>query len=115
MGAIDGKSARSSQRLSLARRAAISKTLLDLNEGKISVKSEGKNRGASFTVELAAFKTPEATPKVSVPGNGSLPASLQGLLVDVSPDQARRLPEARRRLARNRLVAFEATGSIEHT
>ena len=82
MGAIDGKSARSSQRLSLARRAAISKTLLDLHEGKISVKSERKNRGASFTVELAAFKTPEATPKVSGPGNGSLPASLQVLLVD---------------------------------
>jgi PAS domain S-box-containing protein len=61
---------------------AISKTLLDLHGGAISVKSEGKNRGASFRVALAALATPEVAPKISVPGNGSLPASLQVLIVD---------------------------------
>jgi PAS domain S-box-containing protein len=61
---------------------AISKTLVDLHGGSISVTSEGKNRGASFTVALAAHATPEVTPKISVPGNGSLPASLQVLIVD---------------------------------
>lgn len=61
---------------------AISKTLLELHGGAISVKSEGKNRGASFRVVLAALATPEVTPKTSVPGNGSLPATLQVLIVD---------------------------------
>lgn len=61
---------------------AISKTLLDLHDGTITVESEGKNRGASFRVALQAFKTPEVTPKLSVAGNGSLPASLQVLIVD---------------------------------
>ncbi|MCA1659509.1 MAG: PAS domain S-box protein, partial [Verrucomicrobiaceae bacterium] len=61
---------------------AISKTLLDLHGGSISVKSEGKNRGASFRVALAALATPEVAPKISVPGNGSLAASLQVLIVD---------------------------------
>ena len=61
---------------------AISKTLVDLHGGSISVTSEGKNRGASFTVALAAHAPPEVTPKISVPGNGSLPASLQVLIVD---------------------------------
>jgi PAS domain S-box-containing protein len=61
---------------------AISKTLVDLHGGAISVKSEGKNRGASFRVGLEALTTPEVTPKIAVPGNGSLPASLQVLLVD---------------------------------
>ena len=61
---------------------AISKTLLDLHGGTISVRSEGKNRGASFTVAMPAFKTPEVTPKVPVAGNGSRPPSLHVLIVD---------------------------------
>jgi PAS domain S-box-containing protein len=61
---------------------AISKTLLDLHAGGISVKSDGKNRGATFRVTLDALRTPQLTPKISVPGNGSLPASLHVLIVD---------------------------------
>ena len=61
---------------------AISKTLLDLHGGTITVESQGKNRGASFRVALQALKSPEVTPKLAAPGNGSLPASLKVLIVD---------------------------------
>ena len=61
---------------------AISKTLLDLHGGTISVRSEGKNRGASFTVAMESLKAPQVTPKVAVSGNGSRPRSLQVLIVD---------------------------------
>jgi PAS domain S-box-containing protein len=61
---------------------AISKTLLDLHGGTISVQSEGENRGASFQVGMAPLKTPEVTPKVSISGNGSRLPSLRLLIVD---------------------------------
>jgi PAS domain S-box-containing protein len=61
---------------------AISKTLLDLHGGSISVRSEGKNRGAAFTVAMESLKTPQVTAKVAVAGNGSRPRSLQVLIVD---------------------------------
>lgn len=61
---------------------AISKTLLDLHGGTISVRSEGKNRGASFTVAMESLKTPQVPAKVAVSGNGSRPRSLEVLIVD---------------------------------
>lgn len=61
---------------------AISKTLVDLHGGAISVESKGKNRGATFRVALEALTTPQVAPKLSIPGNGRLPASLRVLIVD---------------------------------
>ena len=92
---------------------AISKTLLDLHEGKISVKSEGKSRGASFTVELAAFKAPEVTLKLSVPGNGSLPASLQVLLVDDHAETLRVLSALLRKRGHVVSTADSSQGALE--
>jgi CheY-like chemotaxis protein len=46
------------------------------------VRSEGKNRGASFTVTMESLKTPQVTAKVAVSGNGSQPQSLRVLIVD---------------------------------
>jgi two-component system CheB/CheR fusion protein len=61
---------------------AISKTLMDLHGGTIGVDSEGKDRGTTFRVALAALKAPEVMPKQAVTGNGALPASLHVLIVD---------------------------------
>jgi CheY-like chemotaxis protein len=61
---------------------AISRTLVALHDGTISVRSEGKNRGASFTVTMETLKTPQVMPKASIPGNGSRPPSLRMLIVD---------------------------------
>jgi two-component system CheB/CheR fusion protein len=61
---------------------AISKTLVDLHGGRIAVKSEGKDRGATFLVAIAALKAPEVMPEQSVTRKGALPASLHVLLVD---------------------------------
>ena len=61
---------------------AISKTLLDLHGGSISVRSEGKNRGASFTVAIESLQAPQVTAKAAVSGDGSKLRSLQVLIVD---------------------------------
>jgi PAS domain S-box-containing protein len=65
---------------------AISKTLVDLHSGKISVHSKGKDRGATFRVTLDAV--PARAPAVAT-SNGGVPAkprSLQVLIVDDHAD-----------------------------
>ena len=68
----------------------ISKTLLDMHGGTISVHSEGRNRGASFKVTLAVVKAPV---KTSASVNGELPhgsrKSLRLLIVDDDADTRR--------------------------
>jgi PAS domain S-box-containing protein len=92
---------------------AISKTLLDLHGGTISVRSEGKNRGASFTVAMAALKTPEVTPKVSVPGNGSRPPSLQVLIVDDHAETLRVLSALLRKRGHIVATADSSQGALQ--
>jgi hypothetical protein len=59
----------------------ISKTLLDLHGGTISVRSEGKNQGTSFTVALDLAQA--AVPGIELtPSAPSTIARLQVLLVD---------------------------------
>ncbi|HYJ05393.1 MAG TPA: ATP-binding protein [Chthoniobacterales bacterium] len=91
---------------------AISKTLLDLHGGTISVRSEGKNRGASFTVGMAAFKTPEVTPKVAVPGNGSRPPRLHVLIVDDHAEMLRVLSALLRKRGHVVATADSSQGAL---
>lgn len=68
----------------------ISKTLLDMHKGTMSVHSEGRNRGASFKVTLAAVSPPKAA---SISTNGNAPhvprRSLRLLIVDDDGDTRR--------------------------
>lgn len=60
----------------------ISKTLLDLHGGKISVQSEGKNRGATFRVFLHLLREPLVASAEETGGDLTTARSLRLLLVD---------------------------------
>ena len=64
----------------------ISKTLLDLHGGKITVRSEGRNLGTTFRVSLDVRHTPSITPTAKVDGAAPTPRSLHLLLVDDHAD-----------------------------
>ncbi|MGI8605297.1 MAG: PAS domain S-box protein [Verrucomicrobiales bacterium] len=63
----------------------ISKTLLDLHGGTISVQSDGKDQGASFKVTLAVLANPMIAPSRSSGERGSV-KTLQLLLVEDHDD-----------------------------
>ncbi len=64
----------------------ISKTLLDLHGGTISVESEGKGQGATFRVGLDLLHAPAAAPKDEVSKGVIAPKSLRLVLVDDHAD-----------------------------
>ena len=61
---------------------AISKTLLDLHGGTISVRSEGKNHGASFQVTLDTVAAPDHATSAGVPAAQLPVKALELLLVE---------------------------------
>ncbi len=63
----------------------ISKTLVDLHGGSLSVRSEGKNRGASFQVTLDLVKTPLVT---STPADNEGAGAARGLRLLLVDDHA---------------------------
>jgi PAS domain S-box-containing protein len=65
---------------------AISKTLVDLHGGKISVESKGKDRGATFRVILNAVVAPAIAASTSNGGEPGKERSLQVLIVDDHAD-----------------------------
>ena len=67
----------------------ISKTLLDLHGGKISVQSEGKNRGTTFRVSLDVLHEPSIASTAKADGNAPASRSLHLLLVDDHADTRR--------------------------
>jgi PAS domain S-box-containing protein len=68
---------------------AISKTLLDLHGGTISVHSRGKNMGASFKVVLDAVDAPAPVSSAHNGREPGLPRSLRVLIVDDHADTRR--------------------------
>jgi len=64
----------------------ISKTLLDLHGGKISVQSEGKNRGTTFRVFLQVLREPSVVATAAVDGDAAVTKRLRLLLVDDHAD-----------------------------
>jgi PAS domain S-box-containing protein len=64
----------------------ISKTLMDLHGGSLSVQSEGKHRGATFRVTLDALKKPAPASPSAADGRTGSTRSLQLLLVDDHAD-----------------------------
>ena len=64
----------------------ISKTLLDLHGGKISVQSEGKNRGATFRVFLDVLREPSVVSTDTTNRDTTVTRNLHLLLVDDHTD-----------------------------
>jgi two-component system CheB/CheR fusion protein len=64
----------------------ISKRLMDLHGGSLSVQSEGKNRGASFRATLDALKKPSVASTSTAGERASVTRSLHLLLVDDHAD-----------------------------
>jgi PAS domain S-box-containing protein len=64
----------------------ISKTLLDLHGGKISVQSEGKNRGTTFRVFLEVLREPSVVSTAEADGDTVVTKKLRLLLVDDHAD-----------------------------
>lgn len=91
---------------------AISKTLVDLHDGTIAMESEGKDRGATFRVSLAALKSPEVAPKSSVTGNGARPTSLRVLIVDDHAETLRVLSSLLRKRGHEVSAADSMKGAI---
>jgi PAS domain S-box-containing protein len=67
----------------------ISQTLLKLHGGTISVRSEGKNRGACFTVTLDVLREPIAAAPNATGGDLAMERSLRLLLIDDHADTRR--------------------------
>jgi PAS domain S-box-containing protein len=67
----------------------ISKTLVDLHGGTLSVQSQGKNLGATFRVMLEVVAAPVATSTTSSNGNVGTERSLNILIVDDDADTRR--------------------------
>ena len=67
----------------------ISQTLLKLHGGSISVRSDGKNRGASFSVTLDVLHEPVLAPTAASNGDFSIARTLRLLLVDDHADTRR--------------------------
>jgi two-component system CheB/CheR fusion protein len=67
----------------------ISKTLVDLHGGRISVQSEGKNRGTTFRVFLDLLREPAVASVDAADGDATATRSLHLLLVDDHSDTRR--------------------------
>jgi len=93
---------------------AISKALIDMQGGRLIADSEGKGRGAVFTVELAAAEAPPRTGQR--PAGGAEPATgLQGLnilLVDDHEDTARAMGRLLKRLGYRITTAHTCTDAV---
>jgi CheY-like chemotaxis protein len=68
---------------------AISKRVIDLHGGTISVSSEGPGQGATFTVTLKAIETSLLDRSVSLPVEMDVATSVEILLVEDHADTAR--------------------------
>ena len=69
---------------------AITRALVELHGGKISAESEGRYRGATFTVELQTVPAPLTEPEEPAPAElGLTPTHLRILLVEDHADTAR--------------------------
>ena len=79
---------------------AISRAICELHGGSISAKSEGKGKGATFTVRLQSVKpipSKEAEPRVAVASDAAAAPSLRILVVEDHRDTAEQFARLLRR------------------
>jgi PAS domain S-box-containing protein len=77
---------------------SISKALVDLHGGSLQAASEGLNKGATFTLELATTATPQAA---VIPAPDSPPSARRGLRILLVEDHAATLEVMTRLLKRD--------------
>jgi PAS domain S-box-containing protein len=91
----------------------ISKTLLDLHGGKISVQSDGKNRGATFRVFLDLLGEPLLASADNVDGGVTASRTLRLLLVDDHLDTRRVLSRLLTKFGHEVATADSAQGAMK--
>jgi PAS domain S-box-containing protein len=91
----------------------ISKTLLDLHGGRISVQSEGKNRGATFRVFLDLLGEPLLASADNVDGGVTASRTLRLLLVDDHLDTRRVLSRLLTKFGHEVATADSAQGAMK--
>ena len=91
----------------------ISKTLLDLHGGKISVQSEGKNRGTTFRVSLDALDGSSVRSAATVHGGATVLRSLRLLLVDDHADTRQVLARLLTKCGHEVATADSIQGALE--
>jgi signal transduction histidine kinase/DNA-binding response OmpR family regulator len=96
---------------------AIVKSLIRAHDGSVDAHSDGKNRGARFSIHL-----PLAAPPALESGSGSVAApapvsaavpGLRVLVVDDNPDAARLLADSLQALGHSAIVAFDGPSALE--
>jgi CheY-like chemotaxis protein/anti-sigma regulatory factor (Ser/Thr protein kinase) len=91
----------------------ISKRLLELQGGTISVHSAGRNRGTSFKLSLATVESPKVTPVSHSITDRSPARSLQLLVVDDHPQTLRILASLLRKQGHKVLTAHCVQAAIK--
>jgi two-component system CheB/CheR fusion protein len=91
----------------------ISKTLVDLHGGRISVQSEGKNRGTTFRVFLDLLREPSVASVGRADGDAPAVRSLHLLLVDDHSDTRRVLSRILSKCGHEVATADSAQGALK--
>jgi CheY-like chemotaxis protein len=91
---------------------ALVKALVEMHDGTVTVESDGRDRGAVFTVKLPAVAT--ASPSVDAPARAdSRPADqMRVLVVDDHKDAAESLADLVRMLGHEAEVAFDGETAV---
>ena len=96
---------------------AIVKSLMRAHGGSVDAHSDGKNRGARFTIRLplgGASPTEPGTGSAAAPAPVSAAApGLRILVVDDNPDAARLLADSLQALGHRAVVAFDGPSALE--
>ncbi len=93
---------------------AIVKSLTRAHGGSVDAHSDGKNRGARFSIRLPLAGPGEATsapPAVAAPAAAAVPG-LRILVVDDNPDAAHLLADSLRALGHHPAVSFDGPGAL---
>ena len=96
---------------------AIVKSLMRAHGGTVDAHSEGKNRGARFSIRMPlAARAPEepgtASPAAPAPVSAAVPG-LRILVVDDNADAARLLSDSLQALGHCAVVAFDGPSALE--
>lgn len=91
---------------------SISKKLVELHDGTIRARSEGEGRGATFTVELRAFRETRVALSAGAPAPSATPKKLSILLVEDHGDTAVALSQILREEGHQVATAGSASDAV---
>jgi len=109
---VQGDPGRDSKRGGLGLGLAIVKDLVERHGGTVTVRSEGRGKGASFTVDLPVAAQLEPAKQAGPPPPSPLREGLRVLVVDDNVDVAELLAEALRDEGFETQVAHDGQGAL---